>query len=110
MKTIWKYELAGPEKPVAMPKGAQILTAQMQGDRFCVWALVDPDAPKVNRSFRIYMTGQDIDINEQEDGYLKYIQTLQMSGLGPKGVFVVHIFELLPTLVDEVLKELERGE
>lgn len=110
MRVIWRYELDGPEKPVAMPEGSEILVAQLQGPKFCIWALVDPAVPKVNRFFRVYRTGQDIDIDDDEDGYLKHIQTLQLSSFGSATSYVVHIFELLPTLLHEVMRAIKSEE
>ena len=44
MKTIWKFELElRTIQHVIMPAGAVILTAQMQKDKLCIWALVDPE-------------------------------------------------------------------
>lgn len=48
-RTIWKYPLAITDtQNVMMPEGAEILSAQMQGDTLCLWALVNPDAPKLS--------------------------------------------------------------
>jgi len=45
MKTIWKFPLAvdGFQK-IDMPKGAEVLTVQTQGERACLWVKLDPSA------------------------------------------------------------------
>lgn len=85
MKTIWKYELGiTGVQGVGMPAGAQILMAQMQNDRLCVWALVDPKATPTQRTFYIYGTGHQI----EPDLYSAiYVATVQ------QGAFVWHVFQ-----------------
>lgn len=87
MKTIHKYPVEiKKENIIPMPKGAQVLTVQLQNGLPYVWALVDPKAPQVNRSIEIYGTGHDIpDIETVR----LYIGTFQSSG----GIFVFHVFE-----------------
>lgn len=94
MKTIWKYEVNpdGRGQTHRMPKGATILTVQMQGPAVCVWALVDPGAQDEERTFHIYGTGHAI---VGADG-LRYIGTFQPNDGGSPLVF--HLFELLPSL------------
>lgn len=62
-KTVWKYDLMIDNHAQAeMPRGAQILSAADQDtNRYTlqVWALVDPDAPKVKRGFTIVGTGHE---------------------------------------------------
>lgn len=84
---------------VAMPEGAAILDVQVQGnsddmldvrsqaDRVMMWALVNPDAPKVERSFRLVGTGHPIDPIER--GRLQHIATFQIGA----GSIVFHVFE-----------------
>lgn len=85
-KTVWKFML----KPdmlnmVQVPAGAEPLTAQMQGDNLVMWALVDPEMPKVNRKFLVIGAGFDINY-----AIVKYIGTFQLYG----GSFVQHVFEV----------------
>jgi hypothetical protein len=83
--TIWKFPLSlGIDLPITMPAGAQVLTAQVQNDRICLWALVDPSLPKELRYFEVLGTGQEFPHNERA-----YIPSLQI------GNFVWHIFEKL---------------
>lgn len=85
-KTIWKFELRPAITKIEMPEGAQVLTAQMQGNQLCLWALVDPGAKKETRTFEVFGTGHPIN-----EGNIMYITTFQMSG----GAFIFHVFELL---------------
>lgn len=70
-----------------MPKGAEVLTVQVQNGITCIWVLCNPDSPKVNKSFEIFGTGHSI--NEVKER--RYIGTFQLDEL------VYHLFELLST-------------
>lgn len=83
-KSVWKFELAGGIDKIEMPRGAQILCVQAQRDSPQLWALVDPNAPKVTRVFRTYGTGWDFDATG-----LSYVGTFQLGG----GSLVFHVFE-----------------
>lgn len=83
MKQIWKFKADGI---IEMPKGAEILTVQMQ-DSFntCIWAMVDPEQGDTEkRRFVIVGTGHSFDDTDK-----KYIGTWQDS------MFVWHLFEVL---------------
>ena len=83
-KSIWKFPLDGGVGPmvVEMPKGAEVLNAQIQGTAIVVWALVDIEATEgETRSFRIYGTGW-------ADVEGRYISTIQ------DGQFVWHVYEV----------------
>ena len=85
MKTTWKFRLElADEQTLMMPEGAEILSAQMQGETLCMWALVEPDAPKQRRVIEIIGTG-----NPASDTDRRYISTVQMCS----GALVWHIFE-----------------
>ena len=87
MKRIYKYPLELTDTQfVELPLGAEILTAQMQGDQLCLWAMVNtlPEAIKKNRRIEIIGTG-----NPVPTGDLKYISTIQIEG----GRLIFHIFE-----------------
>ena len=60
---------------IAMPVDAQILTVQMQNNVACIWALVDPDAPLIERRFRWAGTGHEI---KEDIKDLWYIGTFQL--------------------------------
>ena len=87
MKTIWKYPLhLCDSQSIAMHAGAQVLTVQPQGSerQLQVWALVDPEADKVERFFRIYGTG-----HEMSDDPGHYVGTFQIHD----GALVFHVFD-----------------
>lgn len=85
MKVIYKYPLSDWSATIEMPQGAQVLTAQLQGDKTFIWALVDTDKPKEERTFATIGTGHDAG---KYNGELIYINTIFQSG------FVWHIFEV----------------
>ena len=66
-----------------MPRGAEVLTVQMQREVLCVWAVVDPDAEKEQRKFIVYGTGHEYDSIKGE-----YVGTVQIHG----GDLVWHVF------------------
>ena len=56
--TVWKFPTPIDDVfSIDLPKGAQILTVQVQRGEPCIWALVDPDAPKEKRHFVLLGTG-----------------------------------------------------
>ena len=82
MKQIWKFPIdVGPQE-IKMPKGADVLTVQMQGNTPCLWALVDIEAEKELRVFNLVGTGHIC--RSLKDNY---IGTFQM------GPLVWHLFE-----------------
>jgi hypothetical protein len=85
MARIWKFEVSiTDEFTLDLPYGAVILTVQTQRDTPCVWVAVDPEAPFVTRTFRIFGTGHSFDPD-----YLRYIGTFQTFD----GILVWHLFE-----------------
>lgn len=88
MKTIWKYELETLDLfGLDMPRGAEVLTVQMQKGKPCLWAVVDTGNDKENRTFAIHGTGHDVNNADSK----KYIGTYQLMG----GDLVFHMFELI---------------
>lgn len=86
-KKIFKYELdmqSGTNCLIMMPKGAQVLTVQMQNDKPYVWALVDPEVREISMLLEIFGTGQNIFFDDDETR--DYIGTFQT------GVLVFHVF------------------
>lgn len=82
---IFKYQLPiGAAVPVLrMPSGGRVLTVQLQHGVITLWAEVEPEAPRVSRTFRIVGTGQAFDPTG-----LDYVGTVQAeSGL------VWHVYE-----------------
>jgi hypothetical protein len=80
---IWKFEIK-PDATISMPVGAEILSVAVQNNQPCVWAMVDPDAPRENRSFKTVPTGADFDTRS-----LKYVGSFH----DEEGWMVFHLFE-----------------
>lgn len=84
--SIWKYELQVTEAQVVrMPAGARILTVQVQRNVPCLWALVDEQAKREPRVFRVFGTGAPFDAADAA-----YVGTFQ------DGALVWHLFEVKP--------------
>ena len=88
MMRVYKYPLEIQDVVrVVMPKGAKVLTVQVQHGRPCLWAAVDPSQMDLEeRLFRIAGTGHAIVDEIVND----YIDTFQMLG----GQLVFHVFEI----------------
>lgn len=88
VNTIWKFPLKMiDDQFVQMPNGAQILTAQCQGEELCLWALVNPKAEKKPRHIEIFGTGHPVPKSMGVDR--RYIGTAQQHN----GILVWHVFE-----------------
>jgi len=89
MKVVWKYPLSRDLTELAegviieAPEEGKILKADIQDACLTLWILVDPDAPKVSRAFRIVGTGH----LEVRDPWV-YIETHFT------GSYVWHLFEV----------------
>jgi hypothetical protein len=84
--TIWKFPVPiADEFAVVMPKGALVLTVQAQAGEPVVWAIVSPDAPKVQRWFHVRGTGHETAGAES----MPYVGTFQVHG----GQLVFHLFD-----------------
>jgi hypothetical protein len=86
-KTVFKYPLPMRGNPIQMPKGARVLSLQVQYGDPQLWALVDPEAPEEPRQFRIFGTGHPMTITGGHT--LEFIDTFQLDG----GQLVFHVFE-----------------
>ena len=83
---VYKYELEiTDEQTIKLPLCSQMLTIQMQGNKCCLWALVDPTHELEERTICIHGTGHQI----KDGNKLKYISTFQIPHLG----LVFHSFE-----------------
>ena len=81
-KAIFKYTLEFDKKQqIELPLDAEILSAQMQNEKICLWAKVSNTLTKRKKDVYIYGTGTCI----QEDD-LSYVGTVQ------DGIYVWHIF------------------
>ena len=85
MNVIYKYVLKNDRTVLDLPKGAKVLTAQMQDEDVCLWVMVDPKRENETRIFNMYGTGHTI-INPEQ---LVYVATVQMHD----GEVVLHVFE-----------------
>ena len=82
MKTIYKYPLEFDKvQQIELPIDYEMLSAQVQNEKICLWAKVSSTLHKVKRSIYIYGTGTEI----QEDN-LSHIGTVQ------DGIYVWHVF------------------
>lgn len=89
MKIIYKYPLKTTGiQSIMMPKNANILTAQVQNDIPCLWAVVEPEKELEERHIITYGTGHPF---TESNGKHKYIATYQLAG----GGFIGHIFEFI---------------
>jgi hypothetical protein len=76
-------------KELDLPKGAEILTIEIQNkDNVCLWAAVNPEEEQ-NETRRFVLFGTGMGIPDSLE--LKYIKTILIS----EGVFVYHGFEIL---------------
>lgn len=88
MRTVWKFDAPiADEFSVAMPRGAEMLTVQMQHGHPVIWALVDTvlEAEPETRHFSWRGTGHDCDYMKAKG----YVGTVQISG----GTLIFHLFE-----------------
>jgi len=92
MIAVQKYQLSlniGWVQVVTLPYGAQLLKFRGQEDKtFQMWALVDDEAPKEDRTFYIVGTGHAVEKD------WKYIDTYFAND-----GFVWHLFEEVKQLV-----------
>jgi hypothetical protein len=59
---IWEYPLAlVGTQTLQMPQGAALLTVQLQASQLTLWALANPTAPLVGRTFAVVGTGEEGD-------------------------------------------------
>lgn len=97
MKTIWKFNIVTTDRQtVSMPKGAEILCAQVQNGTVCLWAKVDTDAPSQLRGIETFGTGHPM--VEDVGATRRYIGTYQLRN----GALVFHVFEIIDDLSEEV--------
>lgn len=64
MKTVWKFSQPFPKEDdfsIVMPRGAEILHADIRRDGLTLWARVDPQAPVCSWALRLAGTGHPLD-------------------------------------------------
>ena len=85
MITIFKYPfILSHVQVIKIPADAEILSIQMQNERFYIWVKLDTEKPKFERNILVFGTGA-----EMQNDNLKYISSIQ------DGAFVWHFFEVL---------------
>lgn len=85
---IWKWTLQVTDyQELLMPRGAEVLSVQMQGGDPQLWALVDETAPTESRAFSTYGTVKPMP--DLPDIIGRFIGTYQTHG----GALVFHVFE-----------------
>lgn len=70
-----------------MPVGSRPISVALQGDKLCLWAIVDTDEPKVTRTVLIAGTGHPISSEMSAD---RFVGTFMVNG----GALVFHVFVL----------------
>lgn len=82
-KRVYKYPIPNNKHfMLSIPSNSQFLRVAMQNDMHQVWFIVDVDSPPVERKFRLYGTGQDIQPGAN------WLFTYD------NGPFVLHLFEV----------------
>jgi hypothetical protein len=82
---IFKYPLAVSEyQSIQMPRGAQVLSLQVQGRGPQMWALVEENQPLTDRGFITVGTGHVVPSHAG-----RFVGTYQIQG----GALVFHVFE-----------------
>ena len=82
--SVWKFTW-DHRVPTRMPQGARILSAQVQHGRVQLWALVDTEAPVVQRNVVPYGTGHPLPHGDPG----KFVGTVQLDD----GALVLHLFD-----------------
>jgi len=86
MQTIYKYQIhVDDRQTVLMPRGARVLSVDVQRGVPCVWALIDTDSPEENRTFGMCGTGHPCPYDASQ-----FVGTFQMHG----GDLIFHLFDL----------------
>ena len=88
-RTIWKFHIpmsSSSRVELNIPRGFKILDLQVQHGQPCIWAVVDPKAPKVPVQFMVVGTGFEVDA----ELLTNHVGTFQVS----RGEFVFHLFQL----------------
>ena len=90
MLAVYKYTIPMVDyAEVEMKIGSRILHIGDQGNRICVWALVNPDEGSEVRKFRVVETGSLVDETMYDllDGYVGTVSLFN-------GEVVEHVFEI----------------
>ena len=87
VKSIWKFALKEDDfQTVSMPPQSKVLTAQVQNENVCIWALVDPnDSQRFDYPVWVHGTGHPV-VDAAIQG--RYVASVQLEG----GALVFHVF------------------
>jgi hypothetical protein len=100
-KTIWKYTLGYDYRHIIdMPAGASVRHFAMQGTAPTLWALVDPSAEIVKRTFAFYT---DLEAVPENDVYIGTAQTPPQ--WGQSAGTALHLFEVLTEAAPSALSD-----
>lgn len=87
--TIWKFPLVGSqftEVTLTTPSGFDPLHVAMQNHKITLWARVRPESKPVQRTFKIYGTGWEMDDESHGRTYLGTVEDA--------GGRVWHVFQM----------------
>lgn len=87
MKTIYKYKLDFVTNEIEMPKGAEVLHAEVMSNALFIWARVNTKHKLKKRTFQVFATGQEL--VDYDNKHYHYIRTII------DGVLVWHLYEVL---------------
>jgi hypothetical protein len=76
------------KQEVSMPRDSSILCVQTKDGEPCLWAEVNPDVPRQNRTIEIFGTGKDMPCDMGV--HRRYIGTFQT---GQLMTLVFHVYE-----------------
>lgn len=95
---IFKYTLSISDEPQTfeIPEAGMLCMVANQDGQLCLWVQVDPSRPTEKQTFVVHGTGHEIQDREDYVG----------SAIVPP--FVWHVFRVMPDLVDEFTKGLQR--
>jgi len=89
MRTIWKYPVSADKQfSLDIPKGAQFLDVQTQGETPVMWFRVESENPPESWHFAVVGTGQPTPDDAEGDDWW-HLGTFQMFG----GAMVWHLFQ-----------------
>ena len=87
MEKIYKYELEITNlQSVSMPIGANVISANVQNGKLCIWALVDTRNSDKNKSIAVAGTGYEIDFTVSDYDFY-FVDTVMMSD-----ILVLHVY------------------
>ena len=86
-QTIWKFDIEVSDiQQIKMSQLAELLSVQVQHGAVCIWALINPDNPIVDRN--IIMSGTGHDLSDRLLG--KFLGTVQFPD---DDDLVFHVFD-----------------